>query len=101
MASRKKPRTKFVNVNTTDLHVANLSDALWFHALKIENETREANVSSLMRDRIARVTERLKHYAVTLGRSLEAPNDTVFSSAEGTRKHLNLLLDRAEGKRFV
>ena len=100
MKKRKKPRTKFINVTTTDLGITNLADALWHYSSKIEQEGRAANVSSLLRDRLARVTERLKHYAVELGHSLETPNSSVFANPDSTRKHLNRLLDRQQGIGF-
>jgi len=88
-----RPRTKRVNVSTSDLQVTNLADALWVYSNKLDSEIRQANVSSQFRDQLARVLTRLRHYAQDLGKSLEKPNDQAFVSADSTRQHLILLLD--------
>lgn len=82
MTQRKR---KNANKLTTNKELTDMALTLHESADYITRTMLRANISSYMRDRLSRLTQRLTKEAISLGKDLEVPNENAFTSYESTK----------------
>jgi hypothetical protein len=73
------------NKYTTNKDLADMALTLHESSDYITRTMLRANVNSYLRDRLARLTQRLTKEAIGLGNDLEVPNEKAFASYESTK----------------
>ncbi|MBU3614768.1 hypothetical protein ICN46_07655 [Polynucleobacter sp. Latsch14-2] len=73
------------NKLTTNRQVTDMALTLWECSEYINKSMMRTNLNSYFRDRVARLTQRLKKEAVDLGNDLTAPNERAFETIQSTK----------------